>query len=98
MTALELPRFEFLAFPMGSEFHPDCPMTELGQRFSLRAAAELIGLHTPGLGKVIHIELKVPVPPDQVISPVPIVVATQTTESALQMRRSHDFHKAVSIP
>lgn len=98
MTALELPRFEFLAFPMGSEFHPDRPMAELRQRFSLWAAAELIGLHTPGLSKVIHIKLKVPVPSDQVISLVPVVVATQTTEFALQVRRSHDFHKAVSIP
>lgn len=98
MTALELPRFEFVAFSVSSEFHPDCPMTELGYGFSLRAAAELIGLHTPGFSKVIHIKLKIPIPPNQVISLVPVVIATQTTEFAFQMRCSHDFHKTVSIP
>lgn len=98
MTAPKLPCFEFLAFPVSSEFHPDRPMTELRHRFSLWAAAELVGLHAPGFGKVIHIKLKIPVPPNQVISLVPIVIATQTTEFAFQMWRSHDFHKTVSIP
>lgn len=98
MAALKLPRFELLAFPMSSEFHPDCPVTELGHGFFLWAAAELIGLHTPGFSKVIHIKLKISVTSNQVISLVPIVIAAQTTEFAFQMWRGHDLHKTVSIP
>lgn len=83
---------------MSSEFHPDRPMTELGHIFFLWAAAELIGLHTPGFSKVVHIKLKISITPNQVISLVPIVIATQTTEFAFQMWRSHDLHETVSIP
>lgn len=98
MTALKIPGFEFLAFPVSPEFHPDSPMAELRHRLPLRATAELIRLHTPGFSKVVHVKLKIPIPPNQVISLVPIVVTTQATEFALQMWRSHDFHKTVSVP
>lgn len=59
MAGLKLPGFEFLAFPMGSELYLHCSLTEFRHWFSLGSIAELIGLHPPGLGKVIHIKLEV---------------------------------------
>lgn len=59
VTGLKLPGFELLAFSMGSELYLHCPLTQLRHRFSLGSVAELIGLHPPGLSKVIHIKLEV---------------------------------------
>lgn len=61
VAGLELPGFEFLALPMGSKLYPHCPLTQFRHWFSLGSVAELIGLHPPGLSKVIHIKLEVSV-------------------------------------
>lgn len=62
MAGLELPGFEFLALSMGSELHLHRPLTQFGHWFPPGPVAELIGLHPPGLGKVIHIELEISIP------------------------------------
>jgi hypothetical protein len=59
MAGLKLPRFELLAFSMGSKLYLHCPLTQLGHWFPLRSVAELIGLHPPRFSKVIHIKLEV---------------------------------------
>lgn len=98
MAGLELPGLEFLAFSMGSELHLHCALAQLRHWFSLWPVAEFIGLHPPGLSKVIHVELEVSVSTNQVITFMPVVVATETAKLALEMGGSHDLHKTVSIP
>lgn len=61
---------------MGAEFYSHCSLAQFWKLFLWRASTEFIRLHTPRLGKVIHIKLEIPVASDQVISLVSIVVAT----------------------
>lgn len=98
VAGLELPGLEFLAFSMGSKLHLHCALTELRYWFSLWSVAEFVGFHPPRFSKVIHVKLEVPISTNQVITFMTIVVATKTTELALEMRGSHDLHKTVSIP
>lgn len=58
VAGLKFPGFEFLAFSMGSKLYLHCPLTQFRYWFSLGSVTELIGLHSPGLGKVIHIKLE----------------------------------------
>lgn len=98
MAGLKLPGFELLALPMGPQLHLHRPLAQLRRRLSPGPVAELIGLYPPGLCKVVHIELEVSIPADQVITLMSIIVATETTEFALEMGGGHDLHKTVSIP
>lgn len=59
MAGLKLPGLEFLAFSMGSELYLHGPLAQFRHWLSAGSVAEFIGLHPPGLSKVIHIKLEV---------------------------------------
>lgn len=100
VAPLKLPRFDLLTFPVGSKLHLDAARTEEGRGAAglVLLGANLIPLHSPRLGELVHVELEVSVASHGVVALVAVVVSAQATEASAQVRSSHNLHETVAIP
>lgn len=100
MALLELPRLDLLALTVGTELDLDAAGAQEGGGAAGRGllGANLVPLHAPRLGELVHVELEVAVAPHGVVALVAVVVATQATEAPPQVGGRHHLHEAVAVP
>lgn len=100
MALLELPGLDLLTLPVSSELDFDAARAEEGRgpfRWVL-LGAHLVPLHSPGLGKLVHVELELVVSSHGIVPLLAVVVPAEATQTAAQVRGSYHLHEAVPVP
>lgn len=85
---------------MSAEFDLDAAGTQEGGRPAGRGllGANLVPFHSPRLGKLVHVELELPVAPHGVVTLVAVVVSTEATETSSQVGGRDHFNETVTVP
>lgn len=100
VALLKLPRFDLLALPVGAELDFDAAGAQDGRRAAGRVLlrADLVSLDSPRLGKLVHVELELPVTAHGVVALVAVVVPAKAAEASSQVGGGNDLHETVAVP